>query len=673
MARSAHGPDREQIGDPRLQALVFHRSGAGCPTALIRGHQISAIVGIFHPNGKPIGFEEIGRMVESVAHRGPDGVDKWAYGPVGLGHRLLFTTPQSLHEKLPLVDEGRGLVLTADARIDNRDELIEILELPDRTGQGISDSELILRAYERWGERCPERLLGDFAFALWDRRRQVLFCARDHMGVKPFYYHHVPGRLFVFGSEIKALLCVEGVPRRLNEVMVADYLVLGPQDQSITFYQDILRLPPAHIMSVSQKGALVRPYWSLDPTIEVRLRSDEEYAEAFREVFTEAVSCRLRSALPVGSLLSGGLDSSSIVCVARDLLAERGREGRLQTFSAVFPEVPECDESVYIDTVVAQGGVDAHRIRADRLSPLANWKRVLWHLDEPSYIGGVYLGWGLYNAAQQQGVRVLLEGTDGDTIVSHGFEYLTELSRSGRWGTLAAEINALSRLPNNKSAWDHLWRYGLKPLAPVPVRQIWRMRPGRNRSPWLRDTVIGPGFARRIRLSERVQILEEARSKPARNARESHWGDLTSSVHAADLEILDKNTAAFAIESRYPFYDRRLVEFCLALPPEQKLNRGWTRMVMRRALAGSLPEEIRWRADKTRLAANHVRNLLLFERELIEEMVLYHPGTLEEYVDMDALRSAYYRYVSCRSRDDAFEVWNAVSLALWLRHTSLTP
>src|SRR3989441_8528576 len=258
-------------------------------------------------------------------------------------------------------------VLTADARIDNRAELLAAL------GRGVeaTDAELILGAYQRWGERAPEHLLGDFAFAIWDGRREVLFCARDHFGVKPFYYHHAPGRLFAFGSEIKALLALAEVPRRLNETRVADYLVPLLEDKEITFYEEIVRLPPAHRMTVSRDGMRIEQSWALDPTREIRLKSDAEYAAAFREIFTEAVRCRLRSAFPVGSMLSGGLDSSSIVCVARKLLAEDGG-GKLHTFSAIFPDVPECDEREYIEAVLGGHGVKPHYVRGDRLSPLAD-------------------------------------------------------------------------------------------------------------------------------------------------------------------------------------------------------------------------------------------------------------------------------------------------------------
>ena len=231
-------------------------------------------------------------MVVILAHRGLDGTGVWNNGSIGLGHRMLWTTPESLQEKLPLVSQTGDLVLTADARVDNRDELISRLGLTDHRSGEIADSQLILAAYEKWGEDCAEKLLGDFAFAIWDARRQEVFCARDPMGVKPFYYYH-SGRIFVFASEIKAVLCLQDVPRKLNEVKVADFLVPIFNDQINTYYQDVFRLPPAHSMTVSGGGVRTRSYWSLDPTRELHLGSDEEYVEAFRELLQRqyAVVC----------------------------------------------------------------------------------------------------------------------------------------------------------------------------------------------------------------------------------------------------------------------------------------------------------------------------------------------------------------------------------------------
>lgn len=631
---------------------------------------MSAIVGIRFLDGRPVDPSNLGLMLESLAHRGPDGSGVWFRGSVGLGHRMLWTTPESLREKLPLADDTADLVITADARIDNRDELISVLDLKHCVCSNITDSELILRAYAKWGESCPTKLLGDFAFAIWDARRQILFCARDHFGVKPFYYH-LSDRAYVFGSEIKALLCLPAVPRRLNEVKVADYLVPIFEDKEITFYHGILRLPPAHTLIVSRTGTQLRSYWALNPAHEILYRSDEEYAEAFRELFTEAVNCRLRSAYPVGSMLSGGLDSSSIVCVARQLLRKKPG-GSLHTLSAIFDNTPECDERPFINAVLAQGWIEPHYVHADNFSPLGESGRMLWHQDEPFYAPNLFMHWSLYDAASHHGVRILFDGIDGDTTVSHGIRYLTELARSARWLTLYREAKGLSRHFTD-SPMAILVNFGLKPLAPGFVRQAWRVLRRCGRSSSDGTPVIRSDFAQRIGLDDRVQVLTTARSTLPRTAREDHWRALTRGLLPALLEVVDKAAAAFLIKPQYPFFDRRLVEFCLALPPEQKLKGGLTRMVMRRGLASVLPDEIRTRGGKSNIGPNFTRNLLTFDRKVLDDVMLNDPGSIEDYVDMDVLRETYLRYRSGPTEDDALTIWKTATLAQWLRSTAPTP
>ncbi len=648
-------------------------------------------------------------MVDILEHRGPDGKGVWSEGPAGLGHRMLWTTPESKRERLPLSDKTGDLVLTADARIDNRQELLALLDFARRPGQEVTDSEIILSAYEKWGERCPERLLGDFAFAVWDRRRQVLFCARDHLGVKPFFYYH-SGQTVIFGSEIKALLCLAEVPRRLNEVKVADYLSDVLQDKAITFYKGILRLPPGHCLTASRKGVSLREYWSLDPSRELRLGSDDEYDEAFREVFTEAVRCRVRSVLPLGSTLSGGLDSSSITCVARQLLQQNGNHP-LQTFSAVFDEVRECDERPYIDAILAQGGLESHYVYPEQTGPMGDLERVFWHADEPPYAPNLYILWSLYRAAGHRGVRVLLDGVLGDQAVSHGTAYLAELAREGQWKAFAdashrlseyfqspplrylehygtAQLARLARrgrwlalADQSRQISKHfdvsprklILRHGIWPLAPKAVRSSWRalkMR-ARQREPWA--SIVKPEFARRVGLKERFQVLEGERLKPAGSEREHHFRSLTSGAYSYGLEVLDMAAAAFTVEPRHPFVDRRLVEFCLALPPEQKLANGWSRFVLRRAMAGILPDEVRWRERHSNLSGSFTHTLLTLERQRLDETILNDPSTIEEYVDLTTLREKYRRFLPDGRPGPAVTVWKAANLALWLEHADIRP
>jgi asparagine synthase (glutamine-hydrolysing) len=673
---------------------------------------MSGIVGIYSLDGRPVERSDLERMTATLAHRGPDGEGLWTEGPVGLGHRMLWTTQESLREQLPFANGAGDLVLTADARIDNREELISRLGLRPRRPGPITDSELILAAYERWGENCPEALLGDFAFAIWDSRNQALFCARDHFGVKPFFYF-ASGRTFAFASEIKAMFCLPEVPRRLNEVRVADYLVSLFADKAITFYENILRLPPGCRMTVTRDGTRLASYWELDPSRELRLRSDEEYAEAFREQFAAAVRCRLRSAFPVGSLLSGGLDSSSVTCMASQLIA--GNNGPcLPTFSAVFDAVPECDEQPFIGAVLAQGGYEPVVVPGDQHGPFGDLEQILWFEDEAIYGPGLYLSWVLHAAARDRGVRVLLDGHDGDATVSHGYGYLDDLARSGRWLALAIEAKGLARLYREspgKLWWHYARQYGAQCFAARSAARAvsyrlrrWRRCPAAS-SPLPLGATVHPDFRRRIGLAERYLAARlaggggalsaaqrpatgagpragadrSARPDPAggtQSARTEHYQTLTDGAQTFGLELLDRAACAFSLEVRYPFWDKRLVEFCLALPPEQKLNRGWSRVVMRRAMAGILPEKVRWRSDKTDFTPNLARGLRTFERDRLDRAILRDTRVIESYVNLPVVHEIYRRFVAGDVRanpHDVFAIWRVASLALWLRYSEVAP
>lgn len=629
---------------------------------------MSAIAGIYYIDGLPVERTALGRMVDILAHRGSDAVGLWSEGFIGLGHRMLWTTPESLHEQLPLATQTENLVITADARIDNREELIAALNLSNRPSEKIADSQLILAAYQKWGDRCPEKLLGDFAFAIWDSCKQKLFCARDPMGVKPFYYYR-SNKIFAFASEIKALLCLPEVPRELNELRVAYHLALLFEDQTITFYQNILRLPGAHTITVGSEKTQLQRYWSLDPTREIRLRSNQEYTEAFREIFTQAVQCRLRSAFPVGSTLSGGLDSSSIACTARNLLAEAGTD--LHTFSAIFPSLPKedlrwIDERRYINAVKALGGFKSHDIHADRLSPLT---QILWQDDEAIPAPNLYIHQALYNTAQQQGVRIFLDGLDGDSTISHGWGYLKELTFTGKWQTLLREYKEISRrykIPRRRL----LWKHSLKPMLVEPAVQLWR---GLSRTQHNQiNSLINPSFAQRIGLIEHTQALLKNRSYPTRTARQEHWLGLTSGLHSYGLELADKGASGFSLEARYPFYDRRLMEFCLALPPEQKLNQGWTRIILRRAMTDILPPEVQWRVHKANLGANFKRKLLEYEQKNLDKLS-NETQIIKPYVNISTLHADYREYSSqpMQSQQEVINVFATLTLNMWLNKFAL--
>jgi asparagine synthase (glutamine-hydrolysing) len=429
---------------------------------------MSGIFGLFNQDGAPVLRGELTDMASLLERRGPDGTGLWNAGSTSLGHTLLATTPELLFERQPLRDPETGCVITADVRLDNRDELIAALGLTDRADI-TGDADLILTAYLAWGEACPERFLGDFAFAIWDPRHRTLFCARDQFGMRPLYYHHTPGRFVVFASEPRAILVLPWTPYRINEGRIADFLVtqLEGIDKTSTFFEEVYRLPPAHMLTVTPSRATRRRYWTLEPGPELRLSSNDAYAEAFLDVFREAVRCRLRGAGPVGSMLSGGMDSGSVVAVAREILAEDGR-GPLPTFSAMGPDPETCVETRTIHAALTMDGLDPHLIRYDRLDALMpELEELTWNLDEP-FDNHMTLLRAVYLSAHRQGIKVLLDGVAGDTVLGEG-DYIARLIRGGRWLTAYSEASGKERFWGKAyPAWRELYRgAGAEQSAPT--------------------------------------------------------------------------------------------------------------------------------------------------------------------------------------------------------------
>ena len=614
---------------------------------------MSSIAGVYLLDGSPVDPDRLKRMNDRLSHRGPDGSGLWCEGSVGLGHQMLWTTPESLHEKLPL--EADGLVITADARVDNREELLPELGLREE----VSDSEVILETYRKWGRDCVDRLLGDFAFVIWDKAKGELFCARDHMGVKPFYYYHEPGKIFAFATEIKALFAW-GVQKEINEVRIGDYLENLFEDREITFYLGILRLPAANFMVVNTSDLQKSLYWALDPKREIELGSDEEYEKAFREIFEKAVRCRLRSAFPVGSMLSGGLDSSSIVCMAREILP---KDRFLKTFSVVFNTVTQCDERQYIESVLEKGGFQSYYIQGDMIGPLSDVEEALWHMDQPFSAPNLFLHWAMYKEARNQDSRILLDGIDGDNVVSHGIANITELVVRGRFFSMLYEVRCISRLVGI-SPRKLLLRYALRPFVPNAVVELWHNFQGGGE-----PNLANFEFAKRICFIDRAKKQYRLRYKPSKTARLDQWLNLTWAIHQQMLEEANIAASAFSVEPRNPFYDIRIMEFCLALPSNQKLRNGITRRIMHMALRDILPELIYHRIKKTSLSPNFLHGILGHNKKVIEDLMINGGFCLNNYIDCPCLSESYRKLKHSNEllATDSHNIWLAAVLATWLR------
>lgn len=638
---------------------------------------MSGIAALFNLDGKPVEPHELRDMTSLLRRRGPDGEGTWVDGPIGLGNTLLATTSESLLEAQPLLHPPTGCVITADARVDNRDELIDQLGLRDRASV-LSDAGVILYAYLQWDEACPEHLLGDFAFAIWDPRHQRLFCARDQMGMRPFYYHHPAGQLVAIASEPKAILVLPQTPYRINEVRIADFLVdqLEGVDKTSTFFEEVFRLPPAHTLVVTTGGVRQRRYWWPEPGPELKLGSDAAYAEAFLNVFTEAVQSRLRTNGRVGSMLSGGMDSGAVVAVASRLLAKEGR-CPLVTFSGVSPKGDTEPETRAIRASSSMPNLEPHFIDYGQLGDLLpDLQRLRWDCDEPFDVH-MTLPRAMYLAAHQRGLKVLLDGVAGDVLLD-GEAYLARHLRTGHWVTAAREVKHAQRFwGEGFSSTRATIDAAQQAFLPDFVRRVVRPPILRRRSRRVIDrSIISSGFAARTRTAARLQAFYATEGTPESTIGLGRALNLDHANLTVGRERYERVGSAAAIEARDPFLDLRVIDFALRLPGQQLVAVGWPKVVLRRAMGGLLPGDVCWRAGKEHLGWDFTTSvndsMLPSLRRNLEE----GSGALAAFADLDAPERGVRSFRTTGviyPGGEPTAVYTAVTLSSWLNNNRARP
>lgn len=632
---------------------------------------MASIACTFNLNDQPASTADLQLMLDVQAHRGPDGGAAWTGGPVGLACGALFTTPESVLERLPLTHAASGTTIAADARIDNRDELIRALALPRAEAAAMGDGALILAAYRRWGTAAPSKLVGDFAFAIWDSRQQRLFAARDALGVKPLHYHHAPQRLFALASEEGALRALPAVPLRLDEGRIADFLVseLEGIDKTSTFSANIQRLPPACWMTVDRKGLRTRTWWAPEVTQPIRFRSDDQYVDAFLEHFSRAVRCRLRSVTPPASMLSGGMDSSAVVAVARSIQNQSGGT-RLHTFSAVTPDGSSCPETHFIHRVLGSGSQAAHLVAADRLDPFLGDLQQAAAAPDNLFDIFMTLPLALYRAARGEGCTTLLDGVAGDSLCSVGTGYLAHLLRQGRWLTVLADaFRKGTTVREYDSAWYLLHTNARAALATDRLRKLkQRFLPGDDGvREAMRESAIRPAFAARIGLKDRLRQLRSHHAGGlSQNPVQAHARKLRHPYLTVGLERYDRVAARCGIEPRCPYTDRRLVEFYLSLPLDQKDRRGWSKYLLRRSMTRHLPRDVCFRTDKHHLGWQFTTALMESRKAHLNRTITRELSEVGDYVDETKVRQANRRLQGGTASDlDRQFVWEAAALVAW--------
>jgi asparagine synthase (glutamine-hydrolysing) len=658
------------------------------------------IVGIYSVNNN-VDPKVVKRMAYVLRHRGPDdegfvAIDTLAekcyplvgsesrvegqriesFGqPVNLifGHRRLSILDLSFSGHQTMTNRDSTLWVVYNGEIYNYIELREELKGLGHHFKTNTDTEVLLYSYEQWGQECLARFNGMWSFVIYDTRRNILFASRDRFGKKPFYYYYNE-RNFVFASEIKALLSCPFIKREPNDKIVYDYLVLGCSDHTEeTFFKDIKQLEPGYALVLSNDNLKITRYYQLsfNPQIDYFKESEcDKFARQFLLLLEDAVRLRLRSDVPVGTCLSGGLDSSTIVFLINALLRKEGVSkeaipGKQKTFSSCFENL-RFDERKYISKVTENTYVEPHNVFPSGDKLWEELEDLVWHQEEPFGSTSVYAQWNVMRLAKENGVKVILDGQGADELLAGYWRYiifyLRQLFFAGRLREVFSEI----LLAKGKRLY----------LFKTIISYLFRMSALRylkeSRSPFFGVTeksilgIMDPMFFAKY-YQRRKEKKSNFSSKP--NFQEELWKSEVEVGLKILLRYEDKNSMAFSIEARCPFVDYRLVEFIFSLTGCYKIHHGWTKYLLRQAGKDFLPKEIRWRRDKMAFPTPE-RIWLISNRKKIIDILEAKDFKAGKYIDPRKVLIKLDSFLSITNLGFPY-LWRFINLELWMKYMHL--
>ncbi len=553
------------------------------------------IAGIITPNQKIIRPVLLEKMCASLAHRGPDGKNTWtnSSNKIGFAHTRLSIIDLSIAAAQPMHYANRYTIVY-NGEIYNYIELKKDLQKNGYQFANDSDTEVILAAYDYYGEKCLQYFDGMFAFAIWDEKEQTLFAARDRFGEKPFYFYNDNG-LFAFASEMKAIWAID-VPKEMDEKMILNFLTLGnvknPVDSSQTFFKNIYSLRPAHFLKLQlDKGDFsLHKYWSLNKQNNPDNPANN-YVALFKNLLTDSVKKRFRSDIPVGSSLSGGLDSSSVVALSAEILGQEKASTQFKTFSAIFPGFDK-NEASHIEKVTQQFSLQNYTVTPTADGLINDFEKLCYHQEEPFPSSSIYAQYKVMELASLQNTRVLLDGQGADETLA-GYHkylhwYLQELVSRHRLATFLKE-------KKNFTAHGIEVEWGLKNIfaAFLPAQAAITLEK-REYAKIITNTDISKNLLANLRGREWDGIHKPIVTKLNDIL---HFNTIEFGLEEL-LRFADRNSMAHGVEVRLPFLNTALVEFIFSAPTHYKIKDGFTKWMLRKSMNNILPNEIVWRTDK---------------------------------------------------------------------------
>ncbi len=652
------------------------------------------IFGIWQSGGRAVDVAEIQKTSDILAHRGPDGegyvlvrtetgkavacagetTDPRLGLPaadelrgqsfdLALGHRRLAILDLSCRGHQPMSSPDGALWITHNGEVYNYRQLRSELRGEGFEFTSETDTEVILAAYQKWGPDCLARFVGMWAFAIWDNRKHRLFLARDRFGIKPLYYIHSADR-FAFASEIKALVHQTGFGFNPDDRSVCRFVerqLLPDPATGSTFFQGVYALPPACWLTVEpDDSVMLHRYWDLDVDNEAGTLDVDGAVQGFREHLTESIRLCLCGSVPIGSCLSGGIDSSSIVCTISQMLAVPGGVNeqvgaRPRTFSAVYDSPGPYNERTYVDQVLRSTQAEGYLTYPDGKRLREDLEKLTWHQDEPFATTTIFAQWCVMSKAAEGRVRVLLDGQGADEILG-GYTpftvFLSELISRKKWVRACRETSAIAD-KTGSAVLPMLTRAAYHSL-PASLRRI-AARVRKNGS--AETILLRPEFAKQLCEDDIYEFDQDGPDTLSKHL----WALVKHSLPDL-LRYEDRNSMAFSLESRVPFLDHRLVSYAFQEAAPWRINQGWTKWILRRAMERIVPSEVVWRRDKVGFGTPMV--------DWVSEWIRQEP----EYLGQGSLLTTYLNPQNLQaltSRPDLTRnfqlVWRCIALEAWLR------
>lgn len=611
------------------------------------------ITGIINLNKNQTDKNLIKEMNDLIKYRGPDDEGFYYDDENGLafGHRRLSILDLSSLGHQPMSSKNGDLWIVYNGEVYNYIELKDELLQKGYVFESKTDTEVILKAYQEWGEDCVKKFNGMWAFAIWDKVNKKLFCSRDRFGVKPFYYFY-NNNVFVFGSEIKQILLHPEYKFSVNKAALYDYIAFGHFNISEeTFYENINQLFGAHSLvldlSSSESKLKIHQYWDINLNKKsVNFSDKKKYTRKFYELFYDSVKLRLRSDVPVASCLSGGLDSSSIVCMVNKQLKETTKHPPQETYSSCY-EDKRFDESKYVKIVEDNLDIKPHRVYPTPEDFKNTLENIVWHMDSPTVNGSIYSQRCVFKAAHENGIKVMLDGQGGDEVLAgyHSYfpYYLVQLIKEFNFIQFLKELYYLRKIHKQR----------LNEII-TNISALAKKHTHKSSIDWLDNDFQNScqNLSTSLKLKHRDYCSDKLKNILYKLIRYTNMPAL--------LHYEDRNSMTFSVESRVPFLDYKLVEYAFTLPGSLKIKNGTTKIILRSALKNLLPEEILKRQDKMGFESpdsvwihtvfrNYLLNLL--DSKAAKELTIFNIDLLKKHISQRLI-----------SHD---KLWKIIGIIVW--------